>query len=136
VCGVHEKELVACPLMSNQKQDETYCSESLVEKKDRIRELASQFWREEEQLTFDRKFNVAEQPAYVAKMRKKFAGFVSLSENRDSFIVVALGIRPEHQRSGIGQSLIRQAEVEGIKMHKKRILVSTSNDDLPALGFY
>jgi ribosomal protein S18 acetylase RimI-like enzyme len=107
-------------------------------KKKRIR---SENWScnsggEEEQLTFDRKFDVAKQPAYVAKVGTNFAGFASFSEDRDSLIVVALGIWPEYQGSGIGQSLIRRVEAEAIKMHKKRILVSTSNDDLPALGFY
>ena len=104
--------------------------------KDEIRALVRQFWGEEKQLTFDVEFNVAEQPGYVAKTGNKFVGFISLSENPDSLIIVALGVRPEYQGSGIGYSLVKKAESEARKKRKKKLLVSTSNDDLPALGFY
>jgi len=36
----------------------------------KIRVLVRQFWGEDEQLTFDRKFKIAELPAYVAKVKK------------------------------------------------------------------
>jgi len=51
-------------------------------------------------------------------------------------IVVALGILPEYQGFGMGSSLIAKVEGEARNSRSKRILVSTSNDDLPALAFY
>jgi GNAT superfamily N-acetyltransferase len=137
VCGVHAKGRLVCPsCLIKSEVKYTVQKASSKKEKDKIKELVTQFWGEEEQLTFDRKFDVAKQPAYVAKVGTNFAGFASFSEDRDNLIVVALGIWPEYQGSGIGQGLIRRVEAEAIKIHKKRILVSTSNDDLPALGFY
>jgi ribosomal protein S18 acetylase RimI-like enzyme len=137
ICGGHAKERIVCPsCISKNKTKHIVQKVSSKKEKDEIRELVAQFWGEEEQLTFDRKFNVLKQPAYVAKVGAKFAGFVSLAENKDSLIVVALGIRPEHQGSGIGRSLIKKAESEARRLQKKKVLVSASNDNLPALGFY
>lgn len=136
-CELHAKESVVCPSCIRKKGTKyTVKKVSSKNEKDKIRELVRQFWGEEEQLTFDIKFNVSEQPAYVAHVGNEFAGFISLGENQDSLIVVALGVRPEYQGSGIGHSLIKKAEVEARKLRKKKLLVSTSNDDLPALGFY
>ena len=95
-----------------------------------------QFWEEEEQLTFDTKFTVAQLPAYVAKSGNDIIGFVSFAEIHDAIIIVALGILPKYQNAGIGKSLTQKVEAEAKRLEKKKLLVSTSNDDLPALAFY
>ena len=80
--------------------------------------------------------NVSKLPAYVAKKEDKIVGFVSFAELHDDLIVVALGIIPEYQGVGVGRRLVASAEKEARRLKKKRMLVSTSNDDLPALAFY
>ena len=136
-CELHAKESVVCHSCIRKKEAKhTVKKVSSKNEKDKIRELVRQFWGEEEQLTFDIKFNVSEQPAYVARVGNEFAGFISLGENQDNLIIVALGVLPEYQNSGIGHSLIKRVELEARKLHKKKLLVSTSNDDLPALAFY
>jgi ribosomal protein S18 acetylase RimI-like enzyme len=137
VCEAHAREIVVCPSCTSKSETKHAVREvSSKKEKDEIRELVKQFWGEAEQLTFDTRFNVSEQRAYVAKAGKKLAGFISLAEKQDSLIVVALGIRPQYQGSGIGRSLIKKAELEARRLRKKKLLVSTSNDDLPALAFY
>lgn len=106
------------------------------EEKQEIGELVYRFWGEQEQLTFDRKFRVSELPAYAAKIGNNTIGFASFAEADDAIIIVALGVTPQHQISGVGRSLIEKVEAEAKKLLKKRLLVSTSNDDLPALSFY
>jgi ribosomal protein S18 acetylase RimI-like enzyme len=54
----------------------------------------------------------------------------------DAMLIVALSELPKYQGLGIGTSLIKRIEAEARKQKKKRLLVSTSNDDLPALAFY
>ena len=54
----------------------------------------------------------------------------------DAIIIVALGILPKYQNAGVGKSLIEKVETEAKRLGKKKLLVSTSNDDLPALAFY
>ena len=101
-----------------------------------IKRLVQLFWGEQEQLTFDITFKVSELPAYVAKKEGKVVGFVSFAELHDDLTVVALGIIPEYQGVGVGRRLVASAEKEAKRLKKKRILVSTSNDNLPALAFY
>ena len=101
-----------------------------------IQEFVKRFWGEEEQIAFDRKFIVAKLPAYAAKKGKSVIGFISFSETDDAIIIIALGILPKYQNSSIGKSLIEKVQNAAKKLKKKRLLVSTSNDDLPALAFY
>jgi ribosomal protein S18 acetylase RimI-like enzyme len=101
-----------------------------------IRKLTRRFWGEENQLTFDRKISVARLPGYVAKLKGKVIGFVSAAYTDDAAIIVALGVLPRYQGSGIGKRLIKKTEYDAVRRKKKKLLVSTSNDDLPALVFY
>jgi ribosomal protein S18 acetylase RimI-like enzyme len=137
LCAEHVKLRTVCPSCIKKTTVEyTIHKVVLDEEREKIREFAQRFWGEEEQLTFDRKFMVAELPAYVAKVENNIIGFVSFTEANEAIIVVALGVSPQYQSSGVGRSLIEKVEAEAKKLLKKRLLVSTSNDDLPALAFY
>jgi ribosomal protein S18 acetylase RimI-like enzyme len=144
-CGVCGKQLCvehlqlrpACPYCIKKTTLEHAVNKvTSDEEREKVRELVQRFWGEEEQLTFDRKFMVAELPTYVAKVVNNVVGFLSFTEVDDSMIIAALGVLPLYQGSGVGRSLIERVEEEAERMQKKRLLVSTSNDDLPALAFY
>ena len=108
ICEGHTRQRIVCSSCLSKEKTKHVVKKTLSKKEqDEIRELVTQFWGEEEQLIFDRKFNVSKQPALVARVGTKLAGFVSLAEDQDSLIVVALGIRPESLGSGIGRSLIK-----------------------------
>lgn len=49
---------------------------------------------------------------------------------------MALGVLPESQGGGVGERLVEKVEAEAKRTRKSKLLVSTSNDDLPALAFY
>jgi len=86
---------------------------------------------------FGRTIRAEEQSAFVAGVRGDVAGFVSYGEfEADEFMIVALAVRPEYQRCGIGRALVSAIERTAKKESKKRILVATTNDDLPALALY
>lgn len=101
-----------------------------------VRELVKRLWGEEEQVAFGKRYNVSQLPTYIAKVENKITGFVSFAEADNDLIIVTLGVLPEYQDSGIGRSLVHKAEIEARRMRKVKLLVSTSNDDLPALAFY
>jgi ribosomal protein S18 acetylase RimI-like enzyme len=136
VCSEHTKLRTVCPSCSKNHTLGFSISKITPNDKAKIREFAKRFWGEEEQLTFDRKFIVTKLPAYTAKIGKEIAGFVSFTEMDYALIIVALGVLPQFQNAGVGRSLIKKAEAEARKRKKKSLLVSTSNDDLPALAFY
>jgi ribosomal protein S18 acetylase RimI-like enzyme len=115
-----------------------YAIEKVKSSKERniIQDFVKHFWGEQEQLTFNRSFTAHELPAYVVKVRDKIVGFVAFAEFDDAVLIVALGVTPLYQNSGVGKSLIEKVEDEAKRLGKKTLLVSTSNDDLPALAFY
>ena len=137
LCMEHLKLRTVCPLcMKKATLEYTISKVTLNEEREKIRGFVQRFWGEQEQLTFDRKFMVAELPAYVAKAENNIIGFISFTEADDAVIIVTLGILPQYQSSGVGTSLTEKVETEAKRMLKKKLLVSTSNDDLPALAFY
>lgn len=136
-CGEHTKIRTVCPLcLRKNKLQYTITKASTEEERSCIREFVERFWQEQTQLTFDEKFVVTKLPAYIAKVKSQTVGFVAFAEKEDSTIIVALGVLPQYQNAGIGKGLIEAVEDEAKRLHKKKLLVSTSNDDLPALAFY
>lgn len=136
-CGKHIKLRTVCPsCISKQSLNYNINKVTAEEDKETIREMVTRFWGEQEQLTFDMKFIVVELSTYAAKVENNIIGFVSFTEAEDAVIIVALGVLPQYQSYGVGRSLIEKVEDEAENMRKKKLLVSTSNDDLPALAFY
>lgn len=138
LCPGHVRLKTVCLSHNNNRPEFAYTVGKVATDDERstIRELVKEFWGEEEQLTFDRRFEVAELPAYAAKMDHVLVGFVSFAEISDFLIIVALGVLPSYQRGGVGAKLVGEVEKEARSHGKKDMLVSTSNDDLPALAFY
>jgi len=137
LCAEHVKSETVCA--SHAKKSELMFTVRRVTgegERSTIRKFVRRFWGEEEQLTFDRRFAVAELPAYVAKVQTVTIGFISFSPASDALIIVALDVLPRYQCCGIGSRLIEKVEGEARRLGKGKVLVSTSNDDLPALGFY
>ena len=137
LCTEHTMLGTICALPV-QKLKLVYTISKVTSSKDKsaIGNLVNEFWGEEEQLTFDRKFVVARLSAYAAKVGKSLIGFVSFVDIDSALIVVALGILPLYQSSRVGSRLMRKVENEAERLGRKEMLVSTSNEDLPALAFY
>ena len=137
LCAKHARLVTVCASHLKKSGMEFKVHKIVSEgEKSAVRKFVRRFWGEEKQLTFDRKFAVAELPAYVAKVRDCVKGFISFSPTSDALIVVALGVLPRYQYCGLGSRLIKKVENEARRLGKGKLLVSTSNDDLPALGFY
>lgn len=137
LCAEHVKLRTVCPSCIKETTVEYIIHKVVLdEEREKIREFVQRFWGEEEQLTFDRKFMVAELPAYAAKLENNMIGFISFTEVDDAILIAALAVLPQYQSSGVGRSLIEKVEAEAKRLRRKRLLVSTSNDDLPALAFY
>lgn len=136
LCGEHAQLGTVCATHKKKAKLTYTIKQKSNEDRKSISKYVRTFWGEEEQVTFDREFKVPELEGYVAKSKDKIVGFISTGRIDDATIIVALGILPEQQGLGIGRRLIRMVEREAKRTKKKMLLVSTSNDDLPALGFY
>lgn len=137
LCAEHARIRTVCSSCMR-KITFKYMVGKVVLQKDRekIRDYVQQFWGEHEQITFDNKFLVAELPAYAAKLKGTIIGFASFADLEDAILIVALGVLPKYQGLGVGKRLMEKVELEALRTKKKRLLVSTSNDNLPALLFY
>jgi len=87
-------------------------------------------------LTFGRTFRVLDLPRFVAYVDDRPVGFLSYAELESDLLIVAFAVLPEFQHGGIGGSLIEKASHTAKEHSKSRLLVSTSNDNVPAICFY
>jgi ribosomal protein S18 acetylase RimI-like enzyme len=102
----------------------------------RIAELAHYFWDEVDVECFGQSYQVDTLPAYVACEGDKIVGVASYACEEDGINLVMLNVLPQWHGQGAARELIaavtQAARVEGTA----RIIVTTTNDDLPALGLY
>jgi GNAT superfamily N-acetyltransferase len=87
-------------------------------------------------VAFDEVIDVAGLPALVSVMHGELSGALVYRLLNDALHVVALATDPGWQRSGVGGHLIAEAELLARRLNLPRVVVATTNDNLPALYFY
>jgi ribosomal protein S18 acetylase RimI-like enzyme len=101
-----------------------------------IAALATYFWGETEVESFGRSYQVDALPAYVACDEDEIVGVAVYAPEGDVTNLVMLDVLPQWQGRGAARDLIAAAikalRTEGVQ----RVVLSTTNDDLPALGLY
>lgn len=75
-------------------------------------------------------------PVLVASMKGELAGALAYRLLPDALQIIALATDPMWQRAGVGGHLV--AEAEGVARSRAlgRVILATTNDNLPALYFY
>jgi ribosomal protein S18 acetylase RimI-like enzyme len=111
---------------------------ALAADRTRIEALALYFWGETVVDCFDRQYDVRDCPAFVACDGDEVVGFAgfAVEEAWGALVLVMLNVLPGCQGRGGGRALLdavcREARARGLG----RVLVVTTNDDLPALSLY
>ncbi|HJZ72148.1 MAG TPA: GNAT family N-acetyltransferase [Vicinamibacterales bacterium] len=80
--------------------------------------------------------DIDQMPALVAVMSGPPSGALAYRLMGDALHIVALATDPMWQRSGVGSYLLAEAELLARRLGLKRLVVSTTNDNLPSLYFY
>jgi GNAT superfamily N-acetyltransferase len=75
-------------------------------------------------------------PALVAIMHMDPSGALAYRLLGDALHIVALATDPMWQRSGVGGHLLAEAELLARRLNLQRLVVATTNDNLPAMYFY
>ncbi|MCR4408561.1 MAG: GNAT family N-acetyltransferase [Anaerolineae bacterium] len=101
-----------------------------------IERLMLYFWGETTVECFDHEYDVPHLPAFLACDDGKVMGLLSYSEEEATLYVVALNVLPQAQGRGGAQALLEAALAEAQARSLARLMVSTTNDDLPALYLY
>jgi len=136
ICPAHTRLALICNSCIKKTQGEFSIRNARETDKSEIHDLVRLFWGEPTQVAFDREFVIEESPAFVAEFHGHLIGFLSYTLLNEDFIILALAVLPQHQGIGVGKALLETAEREARKLSKRRVLVATSNDNLPALAFY
>jgi len=104
----------------------------------RIEELALYFWDETDIDCFNRQYDVLACPAFLACEGDEVVGLASyaVEEAWEAMVLVMLNLLPGWQGRGGGRALLDALRDEAARRGLARILVATSNDDLPALALY
>jgi ribosomal protein S18 acetylase RimI-like enzyme len=76
------------------------------------------------------------QPALVAEMKGELGGALAYRLLPDALHIVALATDPLWQRLGVGGHLVAEAELLARQRELDRVVLSTTNDNLPSLYFY
>lgn len=102
----------------------------------RIAELIEVFLGRVEMACFSRRYRVDTLPAYVACDADEIVGIASYAWEEDVVNLVTLKVAPRWQGRGVAHWLIAMlidiVRTEGAR----RLIVATTNDNLPALAFY
>jgi GNAT superfamily N-acetyltransferase len=75
-------------------------------------------------------------PTIVAEMNGEVGGALAYRLLDAGLHIIALATDPMWQRSGVGSYLIAEAELLARRLKIPRVIVSLTNDNLPALYFY
>jgi GNAT superfamily N-acetyltransferase len=87
-------------------------------------------------VAFGEVMDIDQMPALVAIRHRDPAGALAYRLLGDALHIVALATDPMWQRSGVGGHLVAEAELLARRLILGRVVVATTNDNLPALYFY
>ncbi len=100
------------------------------------RELFQQDFGRTKIVAFGEVMDIEQMPALVAILHDAPSGALAYRLLGDALHIVALATDPMWQRSGVGGYLVAEAELLARRLTLGRLVVSTTNDNLPALYFY
>src|SRR5262245_30160162 len=100
------------------------------------RELFERDYGRTKIVAFGELMDIDQMPALVAIMYKDPSGALAYRLLGNALHIVALATDPTWQRSGVGSYLLAEAELIARRLRLERIVVATTNDNLPALYFY
>lgn len=103
---------------------------------DAVEALMLYFWGETAVECFDREYDVPRLPAFLVCDGDDVMGLLVYAEEGDALNLVTLNVLPQAQGRGGGQALLAAALAEVQTRSLARLVVSTTNDDLPALYLY
>jgi len=86
--------------------------------------------------TFGEVVSLEDTSTIVADMQGDISGALAWKERDDGLQIVALATDPMWQRSGVGGHLVAEAEALARRSGTGRMVLATTNDNLPALYFY
>lgn len=104
--------------------------------RDAAQALFARDFRRTETVTFGESVVLDNAEALIADMQGEIGGALAWRVDAGTFRILALATDPMWQRAGVGGYLLAEAELMARKKRVTHMLVTTTNDNLPALYFY
>jgi ribosomal protein S18 acetylase RimI-like enzyme len=101
-----------------------------------VRELFQRDFGRTQIVAFGEVMDIDQMPALVAVLHAEPSGALAYRLLGNALHIVALATDPMWQRSGVGGYLVAEAELLARRLKLARLVVATTNDNLPALYFY
>lgn len=103
-----------------------------------IEAMSLYFWDETEVECFDRVYDVLDCPAFLACEGDEVAGLAAyvIEATWNALALVMLNVLPDCQGQGAGRAMLDAVRDAASQHSLARVIVATSNDDLPALALY
>jgi GNAT superfamily N-acetyltransferase len=101
-----------------------------------IRKLSDHFRHAPSVTLFDKTYDIAELPGYVANANSHMAGVLSYAVEDDALVIASMDVLPGYQGLGAGMMLVEAAKAKAAAEGRKIVRAAVSNDDLPAMYFY
>ena len=101
-----------------------------------LRELFARDFGRTQIVAFGEVMDIDQMPMLVAVASTDPSGALAYRLHGDALHIVALATDPMWQRSGVGGHLVAEAELLARRLGLSRLVVATTNDNLPALYFY
>lgn len=101
-----------------------------------VRELFQRDFGRTKIVAFGQVMDIEQMPTLVAAMHSDPSGALAYRPLGDALHIVALATDPMWQRSGVGGHLVAEAELLARRLKLQRVVVATTNDNLPAMYFY
>ena len=99
-------------------------------------ELFRDVFRPAQLVSFGEAISLDDAAAFVAETDQGIAGALAWRPFDGALHILALATDPMHQRAGVGGHLVAEAELLARRQHWPRVIVTITNDNLPALYFY
>jgi len=105
---------------------------------DRVKalELFRHVFRPAQLVSCGEAISLDEAAAFVAETDEGIAGALAWRPFDGALHILALATDPMHQRAGVGGHLVAEAELLARRQNWPRVIVTITNDNLPALYFY
>jgi GNAT superfamily N-acetyltransferase len=87
-------------------------------------------------VAFGKEIHLDTADSIVAIVEGDIAGALAYGVRGDALQIIALATDPMWQRSGVGAYLVAEAELIARRQHLPRVVLATTNDNLPSLYFY
>jgi ribosomal protein S18 acetylase RimI-like enzyme len=100
------------------------------------RELFTRDFGRTKIVAFGEVMDIDQMPALVAVRYEDPSGALAYRLHGDALHIVALATDPMWQRSGVARHLVAEAELIARRLNLQKLVVATTNDNLPALYFY